>query len=257
LGKTRTGRLWLYHGDRDHRYLVYDYTPDRSRAGPERMLKGFESYLQADAYSAYDPLFDNKKIIEVGCWAHARRKFHEARTNDAERAHVGLAYIKQLYEVEEKAKDLSDLARAAVREKESRPILVKIEAWLKEQQPKALPKSPIAEAIGYAINHWKALTRYLEAGFLSIDNNAVERGLRTVALGRKNWMFAGSDKGGQTAAILISFTATCKLLGVDPLAYLRDVLGRISTHPNSRISELLPDQWKKLRDEAPRTDPAE
>jgi transposase len=255
LGKTRTGRLWLYRGDGDHRYLVFDYTPDRSREGPERVLKGYQGYLQADAYSAYDRLYADKTIIEVGCWAHARRKFYEARTSDPPRAHRALAYVKGLYDVEEEAKDLDDAARWAVRQERSRPILDRIHAWLKEQELAVLPKSPMGEAIGYALNHWEALERYLEAGFLPIDNNAVENGERTVALGRKNWLFVGSDKGGRTAAILISLTATCKALGIDPWAYLRDVLERISTHPFSRLAELLPDQWKKLRAAAKGTDP--
>lgn len=250
LGKTRTGRLWLYRGDDEHLYLVFDYTPDRTGAGPERMLEGYEGYLQADAYSAYDRLFADGKIVEVGCWAHVRRKFYEARTSDPARAHIALAYIKRLYQVEEKAAERDDAGRKAVREQQARPVLDEFETWLKGAHPEVLPKSPMGEAIGYALNHWVALKRYLEAGFLAIDNNAVERGLRAVALGRKNWLFAGSDRGGRTAAVLISLTATCKALGIDPYAYLRDVLDRISTHPYSRLDELLPDRWKKLRESA-------
>jgi transposase len=257
LGKTRTGRLWLYRGDDGHPYLVFDYTPDRTAEGPERMLKGFEGYLQADAYSAYDRLFASGAIHEVGCWAHARRKFHEAKTSDPARAHIAMAYIKRLYEVEDKAKGLDDAARTALREAHARPILEQFGGWLKGPHPGVLPKSPIGEAIGYALNHRAALGRYLEAGYLSIDNNAVERGLRAVAIGRKNWLFAGSDRGGRTAAVLISLTATCKALGVEPLAYLRDVLDRISTHPQSRIGELMPDRWKELRAAAEGKDPAE
>jgi len=126
----------------------------------------------------------------------------------------------------------------------SRPVLDAIHAWLVAERPKVLPKSPLGEAIGYALNHWDALVRPLEAGFLEIDNGASERALKPVALGRKNWLFAGSDEGGKTAATLMSLCTTCKDLGVDPFAYLRDVLDRVSTHPNSRIEELLPDRWK-------------
>jgi transposase len=257
LGKTRTGRLWLYRGDDGHPYLVFDYTPDRSAEGPERMLTGFAGHLQADAYSAYDRLFAGGSIVELGCWAHARRKFYEARTSDPARAHVAMAYIKRLYEVEDRAEDLDDAARLALRAAHSRPILDQFEGWLKGPHPGVLPKSPIGEAIGYATNHWAALSRYLEAGYLPIDNNAVERGLRAVAIGRKNWLFAGSDRGGRTAAVLISLTATCKALGVEPLAYLRDVLDRVSTHPQVRIGELLPDQWKELRAATAGAGPAE
>jgi transposase len=255
LGKTRTGRLWLYRGDDAHPYLVFDSTPDRTGEGPQRMLAGYVGYLQADAYSGYDRLFAEGKIVEVGCWAHVRRKFYEARTSDPASAHIAMAFIKQLYEVEKKGEELDDAARVELRQNESGPILEKFEAWLTKVHPDLLPKSPIGEAVGYALNHWDALKRYLEAGYLPIDNNAVERGLRTVALGRKNWLFAGSDRGGRTAAVLISLTATCKALGVDPSAYLRDVLDRISTHPYSRLDELLPDQWKKLRESAPKPAP--
>jgi transposase len=247
LGKTRTGRLWNYLGDRDHPYLVYDYTPDRSSVGPQRMLKGYEGYLQADAYSAYDMIYAGKKIIEVGCWAHARRKFDEAKTSDAVRSHVALAMIQRLYKVEKDTKDLDDAARQGVREEHSQPILKEIHTWLLQEKDRALPKSPIGEAIGYTLNHWQALERYIEAGWLSIDNNASERGMKSVAVGRKNWLFAGSDAGGKTAATLMSLCTTCKNLEVDAFAYLRDVLERISTHPARRIGELLPDQWKKAR----------
>jgi transposase len=247
LGKTRTGRLWDYLGDRDHPHVVYDYTPDRSSEGPLRMLEGYEGYLQADAYSAYDTLYAGKQIIEVGCWAHARRKFDEAKTSDAVRAHVALAMIQRLYKVEKDAKDLDDEAREAVRKDQSKLILKEIHTWLLQEKDRALPRSPISEAIGYALNHWQALERYTEAGWLSIDNNASERGMKPVAVGRKNWLFAGSDAGGKTAATLMSLCTTCKNLGVDAFAYLRDVLERISTHPARRIGELLPNQWKKAR----------
>jgi transposase len=251
----KTGRLWVHVGDHNHRYTVYDYTPDRSGAGPGRVFKDFEGYLQADAYSAYDGLFADGTIIEVGCWMHARRKFYEAKTSDPVRSHLMLAWVAGLYEVEGDAKEgrkkhpeWGDAAwhafRHELRSKRSRPILDAIHAWLMGERPKALPKSPIGEAIGYALNHWAALTRPLEAGFLEIDNGASERALKPVALGRKNWLFAGSDEGGKTAATLMSLCTTCKGLGVDPFAYLRDVLERVSTHPNSRIEELLPDRWK-------------
>jgi transposase len=251
----KTGRLWVYIGDANHHFHVYDYTPDRSRDGPERILNGFEGYLQADAYSAYDALFTSGKIVEVGCMMHARRKFYDARLSDPARSHVMLAWIIGLYEVEEDAKEAQkkhpewdDSAwyahRYELRIKRSKPILDAIHAWLETEQPKVLPKSPIGEAIGYALNHWNALIRPLEAGFLEIDNGASERAMKPVALGRKNWLFAGSDEGGRTAATLMSLCMTCKDLGIDPFAYLRDVLDRVSTHPNSRIAELLPDRWK-------------
>jgi transposase len=254
-GGIKTGRLWVQIGDGKNRFIVYDYTPDHSRAGPERVFKGYTGYLQADAHSVYDSLFRDGTIVEVGCWMHARRKFHEAKGSDPTRALLMLAWVAGLYEVEDGAKDArkrhpewDDAAwhtyRYDLRLERSRPILEAIRLWLEGEREKVLPKSPIGEAIGYALNHWAALMRPLEAGFLEIDNGASERALKPVALGRRNWLFAGSDEGGRTAATLMSLCTTCKDLGIDPFAYLRDVLSRVSTHPNSRIEELLPDRWR-------------
>jgi transposase len=250
----KTGRFWDSIGDHDNPYTVYTYTPDRSAAGPQEIFKDFKGYLQADAYSAYDGLYASGEIVEVGCMMHARRKFHEARTNDPQRSHQALAWISLLYDVERDVKERETddyeafvASRHRVRGERSRPIFDKFHAWLEAERPKVLPKSAIAEAIQYALNHWEALKRPLEAGFLELDNGACERAFKPVALGRKNWLFAGSDKGGQTAAILLSLCTTCKDLGIDPQAYLRDVLDRISTHPAKRIDELLPDRWRELR----------
>lgn len=253
----KTGRLWVHIGDHNHHFTVYDYTPDHSGVGPSRIFKGFFGYLQADAYSGYDALFQSGKIIEVGCWMHARRKFYEARTSDPVRSHLVLAWIVGLYEIEEDAKktrkkhpEWDDAAwhahRYVLRLQKSSPILDAIHAWLLAERSKVLPKSPIGEAISYASNHWCALIRPLDAGFLEIDNGASERAMKPVALGRKNWLFAGSDEGGRTAATLMSLCTTCKDLGINPFAYLRDVLDRVSTHPHSRIEELLPDRWKPM-----------
>jgi transposase len=246
---TRQGRIWIAIGDRDHRYWVYDFTPDRSGDGPARFFQDYRGYLQADAYSGYDALFKDGTVIEVGCWAHVRRKFHEARTTDPPRAHVALAYIRRLYAVETDAKvaKLNDDARRTLRQERSVPILGELFAWLEGVRAQVLPKSPMGEAIGYALNHKAALRRYTEQGFLEIDNNASERGEKTIAIGRKNWLFFGSEGGGATAAILFSLTETCQRLGVEPWAYLRDVLDRLSTHPASRIEELLPDHWEAIR----------
>jgi transposase len=250
----KTGRLWVSIGDHDHPYTVYTYTPDRSATGPREIFRRFRGYLQADAYSAYDGLYASGEIIEVGCLMHARRKFYEARTVDPQRSHQALAWIGLLYDVERevKGRETADYQafvalRHRVRAERSRPIFDKFHDWLKAELPKVLPKSPIGEAIQYALNHWEALKRPLEAGFLELDNGACERAFKPVALGRKNWLFAGSDKGGQTAAVLMSLCTTCKGLGIDPQAYLRDVLDRISTHPAKRLDELLPDRWRELR----------
>jgi len=248
LPRTKTGRLWTYVGDKAHPYTVYDYTPDRCRDGPDRFLREFSGYLQADAYSGYDRLYkdEQRHVTEVACWAHTRRKFFEAQDSDIMRSMVMLAYIRLLYDVEREARDrhMEGPQRLALRREKSVPILADIEAYLRREQPHVLPKSPIAEAIGYALGNWEALRRYTEDGDLEIDNNGAERSLRPVAVGRKNWLFFGSDQGGRTAAILASLITTCKRLDIDPFAYLRDVFERISAHPASRLTELLPDHWK-------------
>ena len=249
---SKTGRFWVYLGDRDHPYIVYDYTPDRSGIGPENFLANYTSgYLQSDAYAGYNGIHD-RGIIEVGCWAHARRKFYDARTSDTVRSHAAIAWISRLYEVEKEAREqkFDDAMRHVLRQEQSRPVLESFEAWLRVEATKALPKSPIGEAISYTLSNWIALNRYVEADYLSIDNNASENAIRPIAVGRKNWLFCGSDRGGQTAATLMSLTSSCKALGVEPFAYLRDLLERVSTHPNSLIDELLPDRWAKLKAEA-------
>jgi transposase len=255
---TLQGRIWIAIGDRGHPYSVYDFTPSRAGDGPARFFRGYAGYLQADAYSGYDALFEDGDVIEVGCWAHARRKFYEARTTDPRHSHVALAYIRRLYIVESDAKaaKLDDDARRALRQERSVPILEELFTWLEGVRGQVLPRSPMGGAIGYALNHKTALLRYTEQGFLEIDNNASERGEKTIALGRKNWLFFGSEGGGATAAILFSLTETCRRLGVEPWAYLRDVLDRVSTHPASRIDELLPDRWEAIRRARDGTTPA-
>ncbi len=183
----------------------------------------------------------------MACNAHARRKFYEARTSDALRAHQALAYYSQLYELERHAKDFTDTQRLQMRQDLAVPILNQFHAWLEAQRPQVLPKSPLAEALGYALNNWTALVRYTEAGFLDIDNNVAEREMKRIAIGRKNWLFVGSPQGGQTAAVLLSFTSTCQRLAVEPWAYLQDVLTRLPTTPAEQLADLLPDRWQAAR----------
>jgi hypothetical protein len=250
-GGTYTGRFWIYAGDAQNPYIVYDYTPSRRRDGPVTFLREFVGtpeaprYLQADAFGGYDGIYaaDNG-VFEVACWAHARRKFHDARKSDVNRAHQMLAWIQQLYLIEREAKDLDVTRRRALRLEKSKPTLDTIKTWLDAQQSQVLPKSPIGEAFQYAQNQWTALNRYLDDGDLSIDNNVAERSLRGIALGRKNYLFMGSDRGGRAAAILYSLIHSAKRHDLDPFVYLRDLLLRIPTHPNKDIHLLLPDQWK-------------
>jgi len=251
LPRTRTGRIWTYVGDALHPYTVYDYTANRSRAGPDEFLKDYRGYLQADAYSGYDEIYQDSErgVTEVACWAHARRKFFEAQTSDLMRSAVVLAYAHLLYEVEHEARNQGGKAdqRRALRQARSKPILADLKAYLERERPKVLPKSPEGQAISYTLSNWEALVRYCEDGDLDIDNNGAERSLRGVAVGRKNWMFFGSDNGGRTAAVLTSLIASCKRHRTDPFAYLRDVFARITVHPHNRLEELLPDHWLAAR----------
>jgi transposase len=248
-----TARLWVYLGDAAHPYTVFDFTVNHKRDGPERFLANYRGYLHADAFSGYDRLYlpdprtAQARIIEVACNAHARRKFYEARGSDALRSHQALAYYRQLYELERQAKDFSEEQRLQMRQDLAVPILGQFHTWLLAQRPEVLPKSPIAEAVGYALNNWAALVRYTEAGFLAIDNNVAEREMKRIAIGRKNWLFVGSRQGGQTAAILFSFTSTCQRLGVEPWAYLQDVLTRLPMTPSGQLGDLVPDHWQAAR----------
>ena len=243
-GRCRKGRIWTYIGDPLNPYIVYDYTPDRTRAGPSNWLAGYKGYLQADAYGGYDGIYQKGDVTEVACWAHARRKFFDAKATDGKRSAAMLALVSELYDVERRAKELDEAARLELRRRESVPVLDRIKAWLDEEGQVVLPRSPMAGAIGYALNQWDALSVYATLGFLAIDNNAAERALKRVAIGRKNWLFAGNDRAGQTAATLYSLIASAERHGVDPQRYLTSVLAKIATTPVGELDQFLPDVWK-------------
>ena len=240
-GGSLTGRLWVYL-DPLGKKVFFDATLTRGRDGPERVLKDFKGYLQADAYSAYDALYRTGRLVEVGCWAHARRKFFDTREQDPEAMKV-LALIGKLYEVERQAEGLSHEERRARRQQRSRPILEEIDRVREELSRTALPKSGLGEALRYLHNQWEALGRYLLDGRLKPDNNGAENQLRVVAVGRKNWLFAGSQEGARRAALIYTLAQGCKLAGVEPFGYFKDVLLRVATHPASRIEELTPTGW--------------
>ncbi|MGO8746086.1 MAG: IS66 family transposase [Thermoguttaceae bacterium] len=244
--KTRTGRIWTYVGDAEHPAIVYDYTPTRKGEGPDLFLKDYRGYLQADAYAGYDHLYKEpgRGLVEVACWAHARRKFYEARTSGLSCAMTALAYIGWLYKIERKARGLKSAERCALRQRYAVPVLAEFKTFLENQIGRILPKSPEGGAIAYTLSNWAALERYTEDGDLEIDNNGAERSLRGIAVGRRNWTFFGSDGGGHTAAVIASFVATCQRLKIDPFAYLRDVLARLADHPISKLDQLLPANWK-------------
>jgi transposase len=271
--RTSKAHLWVGIGDADYPYVVFDFTSDYMAAGPERFLNGYRGYLQADALAQYEGLYGDDLVKHVCCWAHARRKFVAASESKDERAEAALALIRRLYAIERDLPPLvspSDDATATehrrrreeqrreIRQRQAEPILVELKTWLDEQRPKALPKSPLGQAIGYALNHWAALRRYLEQGYLAIDNNLSERTLRTVALGRNNWGVIGSEAGGRTAAVLYTAIGTCKHLSIDPFAYLREALPGLfalgDRPPAEQLADWLPDHWLSHR--TPTTSPA-
>jgi transposase len=246
-GTTRTGRFWPYVGDREHPGVIFDYTPTRERAGPEKFLEGYRGYLQADAYVAYDSFFTEPErgLVEVACWAHTRRHFHQALDNHPARMGAVLAYIAKLYAVEKSARQAGiagDQLRL-LRQQGAAPVLNELHAYLLKIRDEVLPKSAAGQAVSYALKNWAALTRYTEDGDLAIDNNHTERSLRGIGVGRNNWLFVGSDRGGKTMAILRSFVGSCEMAKVDPFAWFQDVLSRIGEHSIKALDELLPHRW--------------
>lgn len=253
--KCRQGRIWCYLGDERHPYTVYDYTPSRKRDGPHKWLAGFTGYLQADAYGGYDGIFHGQGATEVACWAHARRKFYDAQDSDPQRAAQMLALVGELYVIERELKEAyagtwselphdEQFARiVAARQERSVPILAQVKTWLDREGEIVLPRSPLGAAITYAQNQWQALGVYVTQGFLNIDNNASERALKRVALGRKNWLFAGHDAAAENHARLWSLIASAERHGVDPQRYLTSVLAKIALTPQEELPQFLPDVW--------------
>jgi transposase len=240
-GGSRKGRLWTYL-DPIGQQVVFDATPTHERDGPTVFLTSFVGALQADAYTGYDALYATGRMREIGCWAHARRGFVEALTTDV-RAALIVALIQQLYDVERTGAELSPDARRDLRREHSIPLLAKIAAERDHLTQTVLPKSPLGEALRYLTNQWTALQRFVDDGRLAIDNNRAENQLRVVALGRKNWLFAGSFEGARRAALLYSLVQSCALVDVPPFEYLKDVLLRVATHPQRLIGQLTPKGW--------------
>jgi len=248
-GRTRTARLWAYVRDErpaagaDPPAVVYRYSPDRKGERPRSHLGSFTGTLQADGYSGFNGLYETGRIREAACWAHARRKYYDVYVTDrSERAAEAIRRIGLLYAIEREIRGQPPLARAQARQSRSAPILASCHAWLCETQQQLSVKSPLSQAIQYTLRRWAALTRYVSDGAVEIDNNAAERAIRALVLGRRNYLFAGSDAGGETAARLYSLIGTCRLNGIDPHRYLRHVLECIGEHPIRRIEELLP--WR-------------
>jgi len=227
--KTKKGYFWAYCGDDQHRYSVYDFTLSHCRDGPARWLQGYCGYLQADAYGGYDGIAiqSDGRLILVGCGAHLRRRFFAQRTLAPEVACAALAWFRQLYQWERRWKGLAEEDRYAQRQQHAVPLLGRFHDWLLKTEPQMLPKSKIGEAVSYALNQWESWVRYCEAGFLSIDNNLSEQTVKLCAMGRKAWLFLGSQEGGATAAVLYSLTGSAKRNRAHPFFYLRDVLERL------------------------------
>ena len=242
-GGRKTGHAWVYR-DTEGR-SVFDVTETRSRDGPLAVLGKYRGYVQGDAYSGHDALFTDGKRTEIACWAHARRYFVEAQATDPVLAKEALGRIGKLYALERQAQEqpLDVLALTLLRQQQAVPLLAELHAWLLSVKPTVLPKSPLSSAIGYALAQWEALLRYAQDGRVPIDNNGAERALRPLAVGRKNWLFFGHEEAGRKGAVLFSLVTTCRAIGVEPRAYLRDVLERIATC--SDVRQLTPHGWKR------------
>ena len=249
-GKTKTGRLWVYVrddrpiGSSEPPAAWYQYTPDRKGEHPQRHLRQYRGILQADAYGGWGKLYGSGQITEAACWAHARRPWWDLYLSSGRDgtsiAAQALGRIAELYAIERDIRGQPPDVRQAQRQARAGPLLQEMHAWLSQLLGRVSAKSELAQAIGYSLARWQALTRYCDDGRIEMDNNAAERALRGVALGRGNYLFMGSDAGGERAAAIYSLVQTAKLNGLDPEAYLREVLGRIAEHPINRIDELLP-----------------
>lgn len=247
---TKEGRLWGYLGCGPP-IVIYDYSPNRQQKWAEEFLRNYKGYLQADAYTGYDKIYAAGNIIEVACMAHARRKFFEIVQTNTKLgcskdgiAVTALSYIGKLYVIESKIRQLDPLAKKALRRRKAKPILKDYKKWLLQKSKRVLPKSPLGHAITYTLKNWIALTRYLGNGILDIDNNAAERLMRPITVGRSNYTFAGNDRGGKAAAIIYSLIETCKLNNINPYEYLRDILTKLPNTLNRDIKSLLPYMWQ-------------
>ncbi len=240
-GSAHRGFYWVYHNSLDD-LVFFDYQQGRGREGPQQILEGYSGYLQTDGYSVYNIIADKTEATLLHCWAHGRRYFYDALQSDPEQAQHGLTLIGKLYDIERQAKqeNLSASQITERRQKEAAPVLDELKTWMTEGYIHARPKSPIGKAFAYCLQRWDKLVIYTTDGRLNIDNNPVENSIRPVALGRKNYLFAGSHEAAQRSAILYSLMGTCKLHGINPFEWLRDTLQKINDHPINRIHELLP-----------------
>lgn len=250
-GKTRKARMWVYLGDENQPYNVFHFTESRKRDGPLEFLRDYHEVLVADGYGGYDGVVANNTIHRGGCHAHARRKFIDAEKTAPEMARGAVELYRRLYQSERAAAALDSEARLACRREQSRPLLESWHERLRAWQDTLLPKSPMAEAVNYSLNQWSELTLFLEDGTVPIDNNASEREMKRVVLNRKNSLFVGNSRGGRTAAILSSFTSTCRRHQIDPQLYLTQLLINLPAWPMSDLDAWMPDRWKLRQSSLP------
>lgn len=245
-GETHRGYYWVYQNSID-KIVFFDYQEGRGREGPMNILQNFKGYLQTDGYNVYDVFDKNQGITQLHCMAHARRMFSEAIDNDQAIAEYALGEIQKLYMIERiiKEQNLSFAEVKLVRQMKSVPILTALDKWMFNQYTRVLPKSAIGKALAYSIERWEKLSRYTKDGRLNIDNNPVENSIRPVAIGRKNYLFAGSHEAAKRSGMLYSLLGTCKMHGIEPYAWLKVVLQKIADHPINKIQELLPQHWNK------------
>jgi transposase len=253
--KTVTGRIWTYvrddrpFGGKDPPAALFHYSRGRAGEHPQGHLAGYVGLMQADAFDGYNQLYKAQRkpapILEAACWSHGRRKFVDlVKQGEAPIASEAMRRIDMLFEIERSINGKTPEQRLAVRRERSRPLIAELEIWMRQQRALLSTKNDTAKAINYSLNRWPSFTRFLDDGRVCLSNNAAERALRGIAIGRKNWTFAGSDAGGDRAAAIYTLIETCKMNDVDPQAWLADVLARLPDHPASRVAELLPWTWK-------------
>jgi hypothetical protein len=240
-GETHRGYYWVYHNSID-KIVFFDYQEGRGREGPMEILENFKGYLQTDGYNVYDSFDKQEGITLMHCMAHARRMFNDALNNDESRAAYAMKEIQKLYAIERNCKEqnLSFEEIKTIRQQQAVPILIALGQWMKQEYMQITPKSPIGKALAYSIERWNKLSLYTQEGMLNIDNNPVENSIRPVALGRKNYLFAGSHEAARRSGMLYSLLGTCKMHGIEPYTWLKNTLQKIAEHPVNKVYELLP-----------------
>lgn len=250
LGKTHRGYIWVYRGDADHPYVFYDYSNTEHSIYPERILNGYTGILQTDGTNKYNEIIE-KGATAANCWAHVHCYFEDAWKSDPQAAEFPMGIIKSLFDIERVAATLSQAERKDLRQRLAKPKVALLKDWLDDMKFVEPPKTKLGDAISYTLNRWPALLIYLDHPFVEISNNASERSVKPMVLSRRNWLFAGSEEGGHTAATIMSIIETCKRLGINPFAYMKDVLTRFPSAKTSQIDDFLPDRWLALRQNQP------